>query len=171
MIMDPGVFAYHGPRSRGLDLLSQVLIRLSRLVEADHPHGQPNFPVAMHIRCGNVFHVCQTKQPNYGVSQRCHHLGGAVFANLRAVFVKRAVADVVDLVFNRPMTAIEGQDILWRCLLLTQAGDAERYLLGSFPTRQQVAMKVRGRPFDTKYLLDVGEVHVVVNFRAGPNFS
>ena len=80
-------------------------------------------------------------------------------------------ADVVDLVFNRPMTAIEGQDILWRCLLLTQAGDAERYLLGSFPTRQQVAMKVRGRPFDTKYLLDVGEVHVVVDFRAGPNFS
>lgn len=141
------------------------------LIEAEHPQGLPDFSVTVPKCSGDVFHIRETKQTHHYVAQGRHHLWCAVLANLGAVFVKRAVTHVMNPVLDRPMPTIKPQDIFRRCLLHTQAGDTERYLLGRLATRQHVAMKVRGRSFDTNHLLNVRKTHVVVEFRTGPDFS
>ena len=48
----------------------------------------------------NVGMACPSQQPNGGIASRRHHVGDMATAHLRAVFIKRHIADPMGLVFN-----------------------------------------------------------------------
>jgi len=83
-----------------------------------------------------------------------------------AVFIEVPVQDVVAAVFDAPVVAIGGEELLRVCLLGLSAGDAvgdvEGDLAGLFFNKFS---------FDHESLLQVGEVEVVVESGGGPDFT
>src|SRR6266446_2966196 len=53
----------------------------------------------------NVGMACPPQQPDGGIASRRHHLWDMATAHLRAVFIKRHIADPMGLVLNPPMAS------------------------------------------------------------------
>jgi len=82
------------------------------------------------------------------------------------VFVIVPVDDVMAAVFDAPVAAIGGKNLLGVGLLRLSAGEA----IGDFMA-VLTAFLVCGLPFDDKSLSNVRKVQVVVEFGCGPDFA
>lgn len=63
---------------------------------------------------------------NYQVAKECKD--SRIFTTVSAVFIERNIAHVMHLVFDAPMSAIEGQESLRGCLLGRKTGDKVSHL-------------------------------------------
>ncbi len=76
-------------------------------LEAEQSEGQADLTRAGAECCSNVAGPRQAQEADREIAYARHDLRGAVLAHLGAVFVIGAVADVVELVLDRPVTAVQ----------------------------------------------------------------
>lgn len=91
------------------------------------------------------------------ISERSHNSRGILGADSGEVFQKGDIANIVEAVFNCPMSAIERKDSFWRSLLRGKARDAEYGFRGEF-----FGFFVGNLPADAEYLAYVREIKGVV---------
>jgi len=83
-----------------------------------------------------------------------------------AVFIIVPIDNVMAAVFNTPVAAVGGEQLLRVGLLRSSTGDAIGDFTGVFS-----AFFICGLPLDEKSLSDVRKVQIVVKFGCGPDFS
>jgi len=93
-------------------------------------------------------------------------LGAVAGAYSATVFIEIPIQDVVATVFDGPVAAVDGKELLGVCLVGLSAGDAVGYVSGLFSGFFLYRVSL-----DDKGLPDVREVEVGVEFGGGPDFS
>src|SRR5439155_1570208 len=87
-------------------------------------------------------------------------------ADATAVFIIVPVDDVVTTVLNRPVTAVDFENLMRAGLLGGPTGDAVGNVQSAFSS-----LFLRDVPLDDEGLAHVRKVEVIVQFRGGPDFS
>ena len=82
------------------------------------------------------------------------------------VFIIVPIDNVMTTVFDAPVAAVGGENVLSVGLLRSTAGDAIGNFTGVF-----TAFFVCGLPLDDKSLSDMGKVQIAVEFSCGSNFA
>ncbi len=108
----------------------------------------------------------EAKQADGEVSQRGDDLRTVLGSDLAAVLIKGDIADVVEAVFNSPMSAVQLKQAPGVGFFGTEAGDPVDGLLGSF-----LALQMKDLSADREDLADVWELKVVIQLGRGPNLS
>ncbi|UJS19300.1 MAG: hypothetical protein L3J18_10250 [Candidatus Brocadia sp.] len=87
----------------------------------------------------------------------CHNPGCMVCSNRGAVFIKGDITNVMEAVFNTPMSPVQAEYAGRVCLLLRKAGNAIDRFFGCF-----LGFEVGKFSVDTKDLSNQGECKVMV---------
>jgi hypothetical protein len=112
----------------------------------------------------NVGGAGATQDPDGEIAQRRHGMGGGAPAQARAVFIEGHIADPMQAIFNAPMAPIEIEKACGVGLGGGEAGQPVDHLVA-----EQCVIGAPPPPLDAKDLPAVGELHVVVERRTGPD--
>jgi hypothetical protein len=115
---------------------------------------------------GNISFAGQSQDTDGKITQRCHHARTGFDPYLRAVLIEGDIADVVTFVFNPPVIAYQDQQLMGIGLLGRQAGDKVSGFPMDFARGDFFTVAI-----DTTDLSAIRKLHIVVDFRAGPNFA
>jgi len=106
----------------------------------------------------------EAQQRDGQIAQGGHHPCSRAPANATTIFIESPVANPVQTVFNRPVTAVVRQQASRAGFLRREAGEAIN------PLATELARDQIGRlPLDGEDLGHIGEIHIAVQFRAGPD--
>ncbi len=133
-------------------------------LQPEEPEREPDLARAGAERGGDIVGPGQAQHADREIAQARHGLGGPALADLGAVFVKRPVADVMHLVLDRPVTAVQREQAGGAGCGGGQAGDAVEDLLAARRT-----IEVADLVLDAEDLLSVGELGVADEVRARPD--
>ena len=100
------------------------------------------------------------------ISKCCHDPGAGFRSDAAAIFVVGYVADVMQLVFNSPVSPIDFKESFWTGFLGRKAGNAAHYFVA-----QRFSRKIRCRALYPHNLFLIRELKVSFEFGAGPDSS
>ncbi len=149
-------FAIFGDQGKGVPFRESEK-RGGVFLEAQTPEGQVRFcshePQGLCDVCG----FKEAKQADDEVSQRGDELRGVLSSDLAAVLIEGDIADIVEAVFNSPVSAVQLKETLGVSLFWREAGDPGDGFLSSF-----LVLQMKNLAADRENLADIWELKVVV---------
>ena len=104
-------------------------------------------------RPGDVFHADETHDAHGEATQRRHHAGSVLGANLGEIFVVGGIADMMVAVFDLPMAPGDAEQVFRRRPILGQAGEPEGVIIAD-----GAVLPVNGDSLNQEGLTEMGEV-------------
>lgn len=83
-------------------------------------------------RLGDETEAEEPREGDGDVAEDRHHAGTVFRADLGSIFVEGDIADMVQAIFDGPVTAIKGEQALWRRLGFSETGNAVNDFGGAF---------------------------------------
>lgn len=114
-------------------------------------------------------HVCPpgpAQEADGKIPKGGHDAGSVSGSNLRAIFIKGDIPDIIQAILDRPVAAVELQEAAGQGLVRSEAGHPIDCLFASL-----TAVHFGELPMDTEDLANIRKLKVVIQLRAGPDLA
>ncbi len=108
-------------------------------------------------RSGDVGYTQVSQQAYDEVFERSHDLRGIAGSDLGSILIEGDITDIVEAVFDLPVSSVKFEQVFWAGPVRRQAGDAAGDLLGFLP-----AGEVSNLSSDAEDLSHAGEIQVII---------
>lgn len=108
-------------------------------------------------RLCDIFLVRKAQDTDYQISQCSHNAGSCFSANTTAVFLKGHIADIMQFVFNTPMSSVEIEQSLRGCFVRRKTGYTK-----SNVTAKYFAFQISCYALNSDHLLVIREITIAL---------
>lgn len=108
----------------------------------------------------------KSQDANGDIAECRHDPGAGLRSDAAAIFVVGNIPDIMQLVFNAPVFAVDLKESFRAGFLGSKAGNTAHHFVA-----ERVSIKVGHQALDPHYLLVIGELNVSFELGAGPDSS
>ena len=108
----------------------------------------------------------KSQDANGDIAECRHDPGTGLRSNAAAIFVVGNITDIMQLVFNAPVFAVDLKESFRTGFIGSKAGNTAHHFVA-----ERVSIKVGHRALDPHYLFVIGKLNVSFELGAGPDSS